>query len=287
MQKFILFILAMALIGSSTANAKSHHRGRAVFVVIKSKPTRAQVLAVAVKDGSYQIRRGDNLMDLAKGMSIDWEQILLSNEEMLKAKYEIICHGAKPAPQRGMYCNDGYNRPYSNTLQVGWRIKIPSQDVPNQIKTAVQNMRGNSIALVIDDTGSMGNDRREVGAFYTAAISQYGKKLAGIWLFSNGEVRKYAAGGVQFFNHGRYENTYGALKEASLTRPDAIVLVTDEHGDDWPAGGVQKGELPKVIAHCLPERGMFKCEPSLHALATVTGGTYVRHTMPTPVATAP
>lgn len=245
-------------------------------VCAKPKQTREQLLAAALKTGVYTVRKSDKLISLGAEMRIGWEQILLLNEEFLRQKYEAICHGNKNR-QRGYYCNDGYSRPYGNTLQVGWKLKIPSQSVPIQIQDAVQHISGKSVALVIDDTGSMVNDRRNIGAFYTAAIRKYGKSLAGIWLYSDGQVRKYQAGGVEFHNYGGYENTYGALKEVAKAKPDVIVLITDERGDDWPQGGVRRNEFPPIVAHCLPEGSEYWCKAPLQALAATTGGQYIHH----------
>ncbi len=233
----------------------------------------------------HEVQKGEWLILIADHYGVGWEAILLANEEFLKAKYDEICpkfpDKIKNKPGRkGLFCNNKYKRPYSNTLMPGWKLKIPPTKAPANISTAVANISGLRVALVIDDTGSMIADRRAVGEFYLAAIKAQGKKVVGVWLYADGHIRRYEGGGVLEMNtSGRVENTHSALQEAAEERPDAIVLITDEPGDDW--NWVIAGELPPVVAHCLEERqndghgNGFTCEANLLRLVGLTKGQYM------------
>lgn len=250
--------------------------------------------------GDHRVRKGEILKSIGPKYDVGWEQLLLINENFLQEKYEDVCGnfhaniqkqtsaakriGNKAKRQKALaqvarkrstlFCNDRYNRPYGNTLLPGWVLKIPGSTAPAQIQAVVQSIVGNRIALVIDDTGSMGDDRRFVGQFYAGAIAKYKKQLTGIYLYADGGVRKYKEGGVQFLNQGDFENTQEALETAAKDRPDAIILVTDEPGDDWNWGRFGRSKLPSVYGHCLPERGRYECKANLIRLAGETGGKY-------------
>jgi hypothetical protein len=233
---------------------------------------------------THLVRRGQFLRYVAYKHDVAAEAMLLVNEDFLEKKYREVCGDLsrsfrtrrhdRGARKGGLYyCNDRFVRPYGNTLRPGWRLSIPTGSAPAKISTVIGNIKGNSVALVIDDTGSMGNDRQKVGEFYLAALRQYKKHLAGVWLYTDGRVRKYEAGNVRFLTSGGFENTFGALREAAREKPDAIVLVTDEPGDDWQWDEVKN--LPPVFAHCLPERGRYLCEKNLLRLKDETGGQYI------------
>ncbi len=245
----------------------------------------------------YRVRRGDNLIAIAKAHQVDWQSMLYANEDYLKQKYEEVCgllserfrqRTGNPGRAKGgqMYCNDRYNRPYGNTLRPGWRLAIPTSTAPAAVEQIVSNIKGERIALVIDDTGSMGDKRQETALFYLAALRKFDKKIAGLYLFAGHEVRKYEAGGVKTLTdiqkmmetRGSRENTHQALREAATERPDTIILVSDEPGDDWSWDEVSK--LPPVIAHCLPSLA-GDCRPNLQRLARVTRGQYVEGFGPT------
>lgn len=226
---------------------------------------------------THVVQTGEFLRSIAGQYDVSWEAILLTNETYLQAQYEETC-GSKPesytnnARRRGTFCNNRYHRPYGNTLKPGWKLNIPASTAPAAINAVVEAAHGDRIALVIDDTGSMNEDRQRVSAFYLAAIQQYSKRLTGVWLYADGVVRKYEGGNVRFSTSGNVENTFGALREAAATSPDTIILVTDEPGDDWDWSEVNR--LPPVLAHCLKDGGTFLCEENLRRVAQETNGRY-------------
>ena len=226
---------------------------------------------------NYVVKRGDFLRKIAQEHGVAWEAILMLNETFLQTKYEEVCNRMSPRYRNrhgGLFCNDRYNRPYGNTLVPGWEIKIPTTQAPSQIERAIQNIVGNKIAVVIDDTGSVENDRILMSEWYMAAIKTSRKQIVGVWLYADGRVRHYAeTGEVVFLTTGGVENTFGALQEAAAEKPDSIVLVTDEPGDDWNWSEVKN--LPPVTAHCLAEQGAYWCQTNLRKLAQETKGQYM------------
>ncbi len=229
---------------------------------------------------TYEVEHADYLIKIAETQKVSWEEILLLNETFLKEKYDKVCaHKSAKYKNRkkGHYCNERFARPYGNTLQAGWILTMPSaEQAPTKIAEAIRESTGSRIAIVVDDTGSMQDNRHEVAAFYASAVKAYGKSLVGVWLYADGKVRRYVdSGSVQFLNQGGHENTWGALREAAKEHPDTIVLVTDEPGDDWPQS-FQKGDVPPVIAHCLSEYGgHISCRSTLTHLVSIVGGKYV------------
>lgn len=226
---------------------------------------------------TYVVKNGDSLIKIGEEHKVSWQEMLLLNEQLLKDKYDRVCAPKSKSyrnRKKGWYCNDAKDeRPYGNTLQAGWELRIPSTVVPKTIDAAVQASVGKRIAIVVDDTGSMLDDRRDVAAFYANASAKYKKDLVGVWLYSEGQVRRYTdAGSVQFLASGGHENTWGALQAAAAAKPDTIILVTDEPGDDWPA---QITGIPPVIAHCLPTHGTMDCEHTLRILVKAVGGAYI------------
>lgn len=231
----------------------------------------------------HTVKSGEFLVAIAnKYQNVGWEEILLANESFLKTKYDEVCgkksqsYRSRPS-RRGLFCNDRYRRPYGNTLMPGWQLIIPAGTAPPEIEDVVSQSTGHQIAIVIDDTGSMGNDIQTVSQFYAAAVRKHGKEIIGIWLYADGQVRRYEANGtVSFQRAGGHENTYGALKAAAQAQPDTIILVTDEPGDDWrwPVGVGTMG-LPPVVATCLPENGTYECAGNLQRLVKEVGGKYV------------
>lgn len=223
----------------------------------------------------HKVLKGQFLRWIADQHNVSWEAMLLKNEGFLQAKYSEVCKKYREQVKKAgnsLFCNDRYNRPYGNTLLPGWKLAVPSATAPAHIGSVVASLKGDTVALVIDDTGSMNNDRAEVAGFYLAALRQHQKKVVGVWLYADGKVRKYEAGGVKFLVNGNLENTFGALREAAASKPDTIVLVSDEPGDDWDWSQVSK--LPPVVAHCLAEQGRAMCASNLQRLATATKGRY-------------
>ncbi len=233
---------------------------------------------------TYRVRRGEVLTTIAVANKVGIDSMMLANESYLRDKYKDVCgelsrsfrkRKADRGTRKGglFYCNDRFKHPYGNTLQPGWTLTVPSDTAPTSVREAVANIKGKRIALVIDDTGSMNDDRRRVGQFYLSALRQYGKRLTHVWLYADGRVRKYNGGNVEFRTSGGQENTFGALKEASTEKPDAIILITDEPGDDWNWSDVKS--LPPVIGHCLADRGIAYCEENLRRLQRETKGVYM------------
>lgn len=244
----------------------------------------AFISAGTLKKGGHIVRRGEFLRLIASRYNVGWEAMLLANERFLQTKYQEVCsdlsrnfrnrrqdRGTRKGGQ--YYCNDRYNRPYGNTLRPGWRLAIPEKTAPTAIAEIVSKIKGDKIALVIDDTGSMSDDRQKVSEFYLAALRQYNKRIVGVWLYADNQVRKYEDGGIRLLTEGSYENTFGALTIAAREKPDAIILVTDEPGDDWQWSEVSS--LPPVIGHCLPDSGTEGCRETIQRLATETRGQFV------------
>lgn len=227
----------------------------------------------------HKVVEGDFLRKIADKHKVSWEAVLLLNEDFLKKNYEKVCTkmGDKyrnNAHRSGVFCNDRYNRAYGNTLMPGWQLKIPATTAPATINQAVSQIQGKRVALVIDDTGSLGNDRQLVSEWYLAAFRTHNKNIIGVWLYADGQVRHYTdSAGVQLKTMGNFENTHGALRVAAVEKPDSIILVTDEPGDDWMWPAVRN--LPPVVAHCLPDRATISCEPNLRRLAVETHGQYM------------
>lgn len=239
----------------------------------------AEAREAAVSPGVHVVKRGEYLIGIAEKHGVDWEAMMFGNERFLKQKYGEVCGSLSRRYRRrprgkGHYCNERFFKPYGNTLQPGWKLKIPSKEAPQKIREIVGKIKGNKVAIVIDDSGSMLDDRERVGEFYMAALRHHKKKIAGVWLYADGEVRRYRQGGVEFRNGGSMENTHGALQEAAGEKPDSIILITDEIGDDWDFEKVH--ELPPIIAHCLQNVGRYECEETLKRVAKLTEGQYVR-----------
>ncbi len=245
---------------------------------------KASTVVPANRPQTHRVRRGENLTEIADRYKIGVESMMLANERYLQGRYKTACDDLSRnfrnrRRDRGtsggglFYCNDRFRRPYGNTLQSGWRLAVPSGISSQSVSEAVSRIRGNRIALVIDDSGSMTNDRERVAQFYLAALRQYGKRLTHVWLYADGKVRRYEGGNVEFLTSGTYENTYGALTAAAQEHPDAIVLVTDEPGDDWNWQGATG--LPPVVGHCLADQGRTECAGTLRQLARVTQGQYL------------
>ena len=243
-----------------------------------------QTVAGFAANKVHMVRRGQFLQWIAGQHNVSWPAMLLANESFLQTKYNEVCgdlsnnfrhrKGDRGTHKGGLfYCNDRFVRPYGNTLRPGWNLVVPTEVAPASIGALVAQIKGDKIALVIDDTGSMNDDRQRVSQFYLAAIRQYGKRLTGVWLYADGQVRRYEAGGVRFITNGNIENTFGALTEAVKSKPDAIVLVTDEPGDDWNWNALTG--MPPVVAHCLPDQGQAFCQQNLQRLAQETHGRYI------------
>lgn len=226
----------------------------------------------------YIVQRGDTLTKIAQREGVTVEALRLRNEPYLVQQFEDTCSrfddSYRNNPNRkGLYCNERYRDPYKNTLRAGWRLMIPSPEAPGSVMVTVGNIKGKDVVLVIDDSGSMADDVVRVGAYYAQALEEHGKNLTAVVLYADRNARLFRDGErVEFATTGSWENTFGALQKAAEEDPDAIILITDEYGDDWDWDEV--GGLPPVTAHCLPENGVFQCEDSLKRLVSETGGSY-------------
>ena len=90
-------------------------------------------------------------------------------------------------------------------------------------------------------------------------------------LYADGYVRELdPQGGLNLDTTGSVENTRSALETAARHRPDAIVLVSDEPGDDWD--GFRGLKLPPVVAHSLEA----SADANLAEVARLTGGTFLK-----------
>ncbi len=233
--------------------------------------------------GTHEVRRGEYLNLIADRYTVQRATMLYVNESYLQTQYDRICGDLsrkyRDNPRRsGTFCNDRFRKPYGNTLVPGMFLNIPMAEAPPQINAVVTKVVGKRVALVIDESGSMDNDRATVASFYSAALQDQGKELIGIWLYADGEVRKIDPEGfVNISPHGAVENTFEALKKADEDDPDSIILITDEPGDDWPMGWSwgRPMFLPPVVATCLPDGGRYACEDNLQRLAGKTSGQYV------------
>lgn len=258
----------------------------------------AFALTAKAEESVHLVKKGQHLTWIAKKNNVGREAMILANEAQLAAAYDKYCgklsqefrtRAKNEGKNKGglYYCNDTYRRSYANTLRPGMRLIIPQDTAPASVEDVVSKIRGERIAVVIDETGSTDNKRRMIGQYYLAALRQKARSITGIYLFSGpGRVRKIDAVGVTdlanaMHNRGGTENTHEALRSAALDKPDAIILVTDEQGDDWDWSIVRS--LPSVYAHCLPDPKYPSCEANLRRLADQTGGSY-SHGLPIPSA---
>lgn len=245
--------------------------------------------SVARAETTYTVKRGNNLSWIASQNGVGRESLIFRNEELLKSNYDKRCgrlsdefrtRKSNQGAQKGglHYCNDGLRRPYANTINPGLSLTIPEQHAPTSIERTVSEIRGNRIAVIIDDTGSTRNKRAEIAEFYLAALKKRERAITGIYLFAGGNVRRIDAVGVtnltkMMRNRGKFENTHDALQKAAADRPDVIILITDEPGDDWDWSTVH--QLPSVIAHCMPDIGYESCAKNLQRLSRLTRGRYI------------
>jgi len=235
---------------------------------------------------THVVQKGEFIRSIAPEHGVDPELIVLANHNLLSEKYDETCAGLSKSyrdrpGRKGLFCNDRYRRPYANTLKPGWELCVPSGNVPLAIEKIVASMPGKKVALVIDDTGSMSDDRRNVATFYHQALQRYGRQIVGIFLYADGGVTRVTDIG-EVNVQGDFENTFEALRTAvEEVGPDLIYLITDEPGDDWPSSLEGLG-FPTVVATCLPDQhGIFECEKPLKRLAAAThNGQYVPISFP-------
>lgn len=246
-----------------------------VAVTHEQVSTRQAVSREVQEIREHIVRRGEFLIAIAKSYHVPWEAVMLLNEHELQKRAEKRCGKLSERyteRKRGYYCNTtrtfrGQSVVHANSLQPKDVIRIPSVASPREIEQAIQNVSGNRI--VIDDTGSMDDDRQRVGAWYASAIQKSGKFIVKVILYADGSIREYSAGQVEFYTSGTRENTFAALERAASYRPDTIVLISDEPGDDWPHS---LGRLPPIIAHSLDS----SADRNLEWVARRTGGQFIQ-----------
>ncbi|MFA4845868.1 MAG: LysM peptidoglycan-binding domain-containing protein [Patescibacteria group bacterium] len=243
-------------------------------IVVDGKDTKNQQV-------TYTVQSGDSIIGkIAPKFQVPWEAIAVVNEAHLAQVNDVRCNELSDRytqswRRQGHYCNErvvvgGKPMVNLNSLQPGDELVIPLTSHP-VVDQVVTNIPGRSIAIVIDDTGSMGNDLIQVSAWYMRASGQFGKKITAVVLYADGHVRQFTnTGEVTFTTSGVLENTRNALETAAQSNPDAIVLVSDEPGDDWK--DFHGLTLPPVYAHSLD--GIS--HENLRRVATMTGGRFMR-----------
>ncbi len=239
---------------------------------------------------THTVARGEFIISIASKLGVPWESIIVANEDDLAARAADRCaklpksYTARKG-RRGHYCNElvtlgGKPMVAPNSLMPGDVLKIPSVTAPVAIQKAIENVKGNRIVVVIDETGSMAgddgvDDRERVSSWYLQAVKNSGKQIVKVILFAEGHIRELEPTGWNIQPRGGYENTRAALERAASHKPDAIVLLTDEPGDDWQ--GFRNFNIPPVIAHSLNS----SADVTLEHVARLTRGTMLRsHTGP-------
>lgn len=250
---------------------------------------------------THTVVRGDTLIGLGEQYGIPWEYIFTLNETLLAEKYPVTCKGfKKPGDKKYYFCNDSLIKQPAHTLKPGWVLELPQKVVtptpppapelqvasliavsstPSEttIQEVVEQVKTKKVAIVIDDTGSIENNRELIGRFYVQEIEKYQKgNVLGVYLYADEGVRKCSPNdNIRFETNGMYENTYDALLTASQEKPDAIILITDEPGDDWNWNAVK--QLPPIYAHCITDEEDYNsCEKNLRLLSnTVPGSQYI------------
>jgi|GEM_PF-6887597 len=228
----------------------------------------------------YKVKAGEYIIAIAQKLGVPWEAIVVANEKALAALAVARCGKlsesyTKRQGRKGHYCNalvvvGGKPMMNANSLQPGDELRIPSVTAPEQIQQAIGDVKGDRIVVVIDDTGSMNDDRERVSSWYLQAVMNSGKQIVRVIMYADGFYREFDAGNVRFQASGDYENTRAALERAKIYKPDAIVLVSDEPGDDWD--GFRNLRLPPVIAHSLAA----VADENLARVASETGGNFLR-----------
>jgi hypothetical protein len=227
----------------------------------------------------YRVQSGDFLIKIAADHATPWQSVLVLNEGVLADLADERCgklrgRYTKSKRRKGYYCNEmlsyqGKRIVHANSLKPGDMIRFLKEAAPVSISEAVAAVSGKNIVVVVDDTGSMSDNRQQVTAWYLNVIEKSGKEIRKVILFADGEVRELNAGKVEFQTVGEVENTRAALERAMTYNPDAIVLVSDEPGDDWR--GFKDLKLVPVIAHSIDR----SADDNLRHVAKLSGGQFV------------
>lgn len=178
--------------------------------------------STANAEEAYVVKRGNNLIWIAAQYGVAREAMIIANQAYLESKYPDRCGhlsnefrnrviNAGPLKGGFHYCNDKLYRAYANTIRAGDKLVIPAKVAPTSVELTVSDIKGNNVALVIDDTGSMSNKRRDVAQFYIAALKKHGK-IGRIYLYADGKVRRVEVSGLRDISEvlqtrGDFENT--------------------------------------------------------------------------------
>lgn len=241
--------------------------------------------ATEAPSAEYKVKKGEFLIKIAKRAGVPWQAVMLINEQDLLARADERCSKLsekyvegktrRGKTRRGYYCNEalkyrGKQIAFANSLKPGDTLRLPSAPTPTTISDAVQHIAGKNVVIVIDDSGSMGDTREQVGAWYAKEIEDAGKDITKVVLYADGQVRTYeSGGGIEFLTTGNFENTRNALTVAKGLNPDAIVLISDEPGDDW--GNWDLTGFPPIVAHSLDAAA----DENLRRAANLTRGQFL------------
>ncbi len=229
---------------------------------------------------AHVVQSGEFLIKIANDHDVPWEAVAVVNETELARINAERCgllneRYTKNTRRPGHYCNEtvvigGKPMVNLNSLKAGDVLQIPFTTHP-VVDAVIRDIPGQRIAIVIDDTGSMNNDNALVSAWYMRATEELGKELTTVVLYANGHTREFTnVGKVDFRVSGDVENTRNALEVAAASNPDAIVLVSDEPGDDWK--GFWFLDLPPVYSHSLE----VEAHDNLRKVSKKTGGQFMR-----------
>lgn len=237
---------------------------------------------------AHTVRRGDDLTIIADQHGVPLEDVIRFNRGMLVEQYVDVCGSLSDRYRNrrgGLFCNDRYNRPFANTLMPDTVVRIPKLGAraPVAIARAIAQTPGKRIALVIDDTGSMKDDRERVITWMQDEIVAQDKEVVGVFLFADGKTFHINASGDEIVDElrseGDVENAYSALLAASAnTDADSLALIGDEPGDDWPSTNFWGEELIiPVLATCIDSKNSHNasCETAFTKIAKDTGGAFV------------
>jgi len=260
----------------------------------QSQGANSSTPAFKVTGTKYVVQRGDYIDKIAAKLNVSPSEMVLVNRAMLQQKFDETCGKfsvsyTNNSRRDGLFCNERFKDPFKNTLRAGWALDIPESQpqapASAQVQTAVEThtKRGDKVSIVIDATGSMSEDREIAAQLYMAALRKHGRNIQSVYLYRDGKVWSLSSPDAttireEVGNTGGEENTYEALLKATKDGSDAIILITDEPGDDWPWDRNQRlAHVQPVIATCLSDYGQYGCETNLRRIATETGGQYVAY----------
>src|SRR3990167_8543885 len=144
----------------------------------------------------YIVQNGDSLWMISLSEQVDWLRLAATNRTYLVAMYDVRCTELlerRGGRKHGWYCNDRRRDAWANSLKPGDRLRIPQPmpiEAPPEIAEMIRAVESapEPIAVVVDDTGSMSNDRQVVMDWYLAIASSKNKEVIGVWLYADGNV---------------------------------------------------------------------------------------------------